>query len=188
MASIWVDSLAHSFEQALDMLAAAVRDCPEALWETSMWRVPAPGVDHQFLAPDWSLVTDPAQRDALARRWVERRATPWSVAWHALEVFDYDLNGELGPWSPPPPFAGHPHWRDLASLPSAWSPSEVLGYVDHCRRQMRSALAEMTEEKSARPLPAAHRYSGQPHARIITGLLVHTAEHAAQIRQFITAG
>jgi hypothetical protein len=188
MASIWVDSLARSFEQALDMLAGAVRDCGAELWETSMWRVLAPGADFHFLARDWSPVTDLAQRDALAKLWVERRATPWSVAWHALEVFDYDLNGESGPWSPPPPFAGHPHWRDLASLPAAWAPSEVLGYVDHCRRQMRSALAEMTEERAARPLPASHRYGGQPHARIITGLLVHTAEHAAQIRQFITTG
>jgi hypothetical protein len=186
MASFWVESLGRSFEQGLDMLAAAVRDCPPELWETSMWQAPAPGADHQFLGQDWSPITDSAQRAALAQRWVERRATPWSVAWHALEVFDYDLNGEFDPWAPPPPFTGHPHWRDLPTLPVAWAPSEMLGYVDHCRRQLRDALAGMTDEKARRPLPPAHRYGGQPHARIITGLLVHTTEHAAQIRQFIT--
>src|SRR3954454_17019433 len=97
MASIWVESLGRTFEEALDLLVAAGRDCTDELWETSMWPVPAPGPDFQFLRPDWSPVTNPAQRSALIEQWVERRSTPWSVAWHALEVFDYDLNGELGP-------------------------------------------------------------------------------------------
>ena len=96
-----------------------------------------------------SPVTDPAERNALVQRWVQRRSTPWSVAWHALEVFDYDLNGEFGPWAPPPPFTGHPHWRDLPSLPAAWSRSEMLGYIDYCRQQARNTLADMTDEKAA---------------------------------------
>ncbi len=187
MTSIWVESLGRSFEQALDLLAAAVRDCTDELWETSMWLVSAPDPERQFLGPDWNPITDPAQRRALAQQWVLRWATPWSVAWHALEVLDYELNGEFGPWAPPPPFTGHPHWRDLTSLPAAWSRSEMLGYVDYCRQRVRSTLAGMTDEKAATPLPPAHRYQGQPHAWIITGLLVHTTEHATQIRQCITA-
>ena len=187
MASIWVESLGRSFERALDMLAAAVRGCTDELWETAMWPVPAPGPDRQFLGSDWKPVTDSAQRRALVQRWVQRWSTPWSVAWHALEVLDYDLNGESGPWAPPPPFTGHPHWRDLPSLPAAWSRSEMLGYIDYCRQQVRNTLAGMTDEKAATPLPPAHRYRGQPHAWIITGLVGHTTEHASQIRQFITA-
>lgn len=186
MISIWVESLGRGFEDALDMLAAAVNDCTGQLWETAMWDVPTPGAEHQFLAPDWSPITDGAQRIALGEQWVRRRSTPWSVAWHALEVFDYDLNGDFGPWAPPPPFAGHPHWRDLPSLPSPWSQSEVLGYVDYCRQRVREALTEMTDERAATPLPPTHRYGGQPYARIIAGILVHTTEHASQIRQFIT--
>ncbi|MEX0784444.1 MAG: DinB family protein [Dehalococcoidia bacterium] len=187
MASIWVESLGRSFEQALDMLAAAVRDCTDELWETPMWQVPALGPDHQFLGSDWKPVTDPEQRSTLAQRWVERRSTPWSVAWHALEVFDYDLSGELGPWAPPPPFSGHPHWRDLPSLPAVWSRSESLGYIDYCRQRVGDTLAGMTEEKAVRPLPPTHRYGGQPHAWLITDLVRHTTEHGSQIRQFITA-
>jgi hypothetical protein len=187
MASIWVESLGRNFEQALDLLAGSVHDCTDELWEHSMWEVPAPGADHQFLGPDWNPITDAAQRSALIERWVQRWSTPWSVAWHALEVFDYDLNGEFGPWTPPPPFAGHPHWRDLPSLPAAWSRSETLGYIDYCRQQARNALADMTDEKAATPLPQAHRYGGQPYAWIITGIVGHTTEHASQIRQFLTA-
>jgi hypothetical protein len=102
-------------------------------------------------------------------------------------VFDYDLNGEFGPWAPPPPFNGHPHWRDLPGMPRAWSRSEVVGYIDYCREQARDTLLAMTDEKAATPLPAAHRYGGQPYAWIITSLAGHTTEHASQIRQFITA-
>ncbi len=187
MASIWVESVGRSLEHALDLLAAAVRDCTDELWEAPMWHVPAPGPEHQFLGPDWSPITDPSQREALAQQWVQRRSTPWAVAWHALESLDYDLNGEFGPWTPPAPFAGHPHWRDLPSLPDAWSRSEMFAYIDYCRQQMRTTLADMTDEKAATPLPQAHRYRGQPHAWIITSLVGHTTEHAAQIRQFITA-
>jgi hypothetical protein len=187
MASIWLESLGRSFEQAFDLLAAGVRDCTDELWETSMWEVPLPDADHQFLDADWNAVTDPTEHSALARGWVERRSTPWSVAWHALECLDYDLNGDFGPWAPPPPFTGHPHWRDLPSLPAAWSRSEVLGYAEYCRRQVRDTLGGMTEEKASTPLPSSHRYGGQPYAWIITGMVAHTTEHASQIRQFITA-
>ena len=187
MASIWVESLGRSFEQALDVLAAAVRDCTDELWETSMWLVPAPEPDRQFLGSDWNPITDPAQRGALAQRWVQRWSTPWSVAWHALELLDYDLNGESGPWAPPPPFNGHPHWRDLPSLAAAFSRAEMLAYIDHCRQRVRDTLAGITDKKAATPLPPAHRYRGQPHAWIITSLVGHTTEHASHIRQFITA-
>lgn len=186
MGSIWVESLDRSFEHALDLLAAGVRDCTDGLWETAMWQVPAPDPGRQFVGSDSNPVTDPAQHRALVQRWAERWAAPWSVAWHALEGLDYDLTGESGPWAPPRPFTGHPHWRDLPNLPVAWSRPEMLGYIDYCRQRIRNTLAGMTDENAAAPLPPAHRYRGQPHAWIITGLVGHTTEHAAQIRQFIT--
>lgn len=187
MASIWVESLARSFEQSLDLLAAAVRDCTADFWEAPMWPVPALPEAHEFLGPDWQPISDPEQRTRLAQKWVERYSAPWAVAWHAMEVFDYDLSGELAPWMPPPPFFGHPHWRDLPSLDAAWSRPEILGYIEYCRGRVRAVLADMTDEKAATPLPPAHRYRGQPHAWLITSMVGHTTEHAAQIRQFITS-
>ncbi len=133
------------------------------------------------VGPDREPVTDPAARHAL----VQRRSTPWSVAWHALECLDYDLTGELAPWAPPPPFKGKPHWL-MTTLTAAWTPSELLGYVEYCRQRVRDTLSAMTDEKAATPLPPAHRYRGQPHAWIITGAIGHTIEHGSQIREFIT--
>jgi len=92
MTSIWVESLGRNFEAALDLMAAAVRDCTDELWESSMWEVPAGGRESNWLAPR---VTNPTARHAL----VQRHSTPWGVAWHALECLDYDLTGEFGPWA-----------------------------------------------------------------------------------------
>ena len=186
MASIWAESVGNSLGRALDLLATAVRDCTDELWEAGMWQVPEPEPDRRFFDSDWNPVTDPVQRRALVRLWRQRWSTPWSVAWHALEVLDYDLSGEFSPWAPPPPFTGHPHWRDLPILSAAWSQSEVLAYADYCRERTRITLATMTDEMGAALLPPAHRYGGQPYAKIVTALIGHTTEHASQIRQFIT--
>lgn len=183
MTSIWGDSVGRSLEQALELLADAVRDCSDELWVTPMWRVPDPEADREVLGADGLVVEDAAQRRAL----VQRQAMPWGVAWHALECVDYDLSGEPEPWAPPAPFGGHPHWRDLTSLPVAWSRLEVLAYIDYCRERVRDTFAGMSDAQASTLLPAAHRYGGQPHAWVITALVGHTTEHAAQIRQFITA-
>ena len=179
--SIWLESLGRSFDEALDLMAASVRDCTDELWETPMWEVPPWDTDFELVTPEGEPVTAPAERHAL----VQRHATPWAVVWHALECLDYDLTGEFEPWDPPAPFAGHPHWL-LTQMPRAWSQSEMLAYVDYCRDRVRRTLSGMTDEKASTPLPPPHRYSGRPHGWIITGMVGHTIEHAAQVRQFIT--
>jgi hypothetical protein len=179
--SIWVESLCRAFDEALDLLAAAMRDCTDELWESGMWDVPADLFGPEPPGPDGKPVTDLAARTAL----VQRRSAPWSVAWHALECLDYDLTGEFGPWAPPPPFAGNPHWM-LTALPAPWTRPEMLAYVDYCRQRVRDTLADMTEEKAAMPLPPSHRHRGQLYAWLITDKVGHTFEHASQIRQFIT--
>ena len=181
MTSIWVTSLARNLDAALDLLGAAIQECPDGLWGSGMWDVPADLFGPEPPGPRGRPVTDLSERKAL----VQRRSTPWSVAWHALEVLDYDLTGEFGPWAPPPPFAGHPHWM-LTALPEPWTRSDLLGYVGYCRQRVAHTLAGMTEEKAATPLPTAHRYGGEPYAWLVTATLGHTIEHASQIRQFIT--
>jgi hypothetical protein len=182
MSSIWVESLGRNFESSLGLLEAAIRDCTDELWETSMWVVPARDTDSELIGPEGTPVTDPAARHAL----VQRHSTPWSIAWHVLEVLDYDLAGEFVPWAPPPPYTGKAHWRELTTLHSAWSRSEMIVYVDYCRQRVRDTLSDMTDEKAATSLPPAHRYHGGAFAWELTGLPLHVVEHASQIRQFIT--
>ncbi|GGM10188.1 hypothetical protein GCM10011594_32610 [Nakamurella endophytica] len=177
-----MESTRRSLSEAVDLLSDAVQKCPDDLWCASMWRVEA----HEIVGPvndgGGGVITDPTEKDIRIQRW----AQPWSVAWHALEVLDYDLNGELRTWTPPPPFAGNPHWKTFASLRVGWSKAEIASYIDECRRRVQSTFDAMTDVKAATLLPAAHRYAGQPYAWLVTSLIGHTTAHAMQIRQFIT--
>lgn len=182
--TVWADSVRRSLNGALELLSAVVRDCPDELWCASMWRVRASEIVGEVFDGDGSPITDVARRDARIQRWSQ----PWSVAWHALEVLDYDLAGELDTWAPPPPFAGNPHWQTFTSLRVAWSQAEIAGYIDHCRRRVQDTFDDMTEDHASTLLPAAHRYAGQPYAWIVTSLIGHTTAHATQIRQLTTTG
>ena len=181
MTTIWAESVAAALDDALITLALAVGGCEGGAWEASMWEVPARDPAHPLVGPEGRPVTDEAERMALLQRF----STPWSVAWHALEVLDYDLTAELGPWAgPPAPFAGHSHWRDFTSLPRAWQQPEVLGYIEYCRQRVRDTFEGLTDEQAATPCEK-YRRPGLPYARILTMLVAHTSEHAAQILQFV---
>jgi hypothetical protein len=134
----------------------------------------------------WALSDDDWRPSEGAEAYEARRSTPWSVAWHALEVADYDLTGDLTPFSPPPPFTDKAHWRDLPFLATPWSQSELIGYIDELRRRSDATLSALTDEKASTPLPATHRYAGQPFAWLVANIPIHTVEHAAQIRQFVS--
>jgi hypothetical protein len=181
MTSVWADSVAAALDDALITLALAVGMCEGTAWEASMWVVPALEPGQPITGTGGVLVTDPAERLAL----VQRFSMPWSVAWHALEVVDYYLTANLSPWAgPPEPFTDHPHWRDFTSLPRPWRQSEILDYVEHCRRGARDTFAELTDERAATPTPSM---PWTPYARVLTGLVAHTNEHAAQILQHLNA-
>ena len=77
-----------------------------------MWEVPTDLFGPDPPGPDGKPMVDAETRCTV----VQRRLTPWSVGWHALECLDYDLTGEFGPWSPP--FPRKPHWS-LTALPRA---------------------------------------------------------------------
>lgn len=183
MSSAWGVSVRRSLDEALELLAAAVRDCPVGLWSEPMWHVERSDIVGETRDVDGTLVTDPAQREALVQRW----STPWSVAWHALEVLDYDLAGGSDGWEPPQPFRGNPHWRTFTSLPVPWSQAAIGDYVEYCRERVRDTLADLSEAKAATLLPPTHRYGGSPYAQIVTSLVGHTTAHAIQIRQFVAA-
>ena len=181
MKSIWAESVARALDDALTTLSLAVGVCDDDVWESNMWEVPARDQEHPLTGPGGGLVTDPAERLAL----VQRFSTPWSVAWHVLEVVDYYLTGDLSPWAgPPEPFTHHPHWRDFTSLPRPWQQSEILGYVEHCRRCSGDTFDGLTDERAATPTPAM---PWTPYARVLIGLVAHTNEHAAQILQHTNA-
>ena len=162
MATALALSLARTFDDALRMLEAAVRDCPDALWETDLWSD----------AP-----MSPGPHGGL------HGSAPWFLAYHALTCLDYDLAAEFEPWAPPKPFDDNT-W----SYPNRmFAKPEVLGYVEYCRGRVAHALDALTEDTAMRPVPSAHRYAGTLYGVMIGTIPLHVTEHATQIRAFIAA-
>lgn len=156
-------SLSRNFEVALRLLEAALADCPGDLWQTDLWPDEAP--------------TSPAPYGGL------HGSAPWFLGYHALSCLDYDLTGAFEPWEPPEPFDDNTY----ASPNRVFTQPELLGYVDWCRGRVRRTLDALTEEAAARPLPRAHRQHGMPYGVLVGSLPLHVVEHAAQLRQYLTA-
>lgn len=163
MTGPFVHSMASNFRTALELMEAAVGDCPDRLWETDLWPGEAP--------------TGPAPHGGL------HGSAPWFLAYHALLTLDYDLTAELAPWEPPQPF----DQNTFAYPDRVFSPTEILGYLRYCRARVRQTLDGLSEETAARPLPEAHRYRGMQYGVLVGSVPLHVVEHAAQIRQFLTA-
>ena len=163
MANPFVQSMASNFEEALRLMAAALTDCPDDMFETDLWPDEAP--------------TGPTPQGGL------HGSAPWFLAYHALLTLDYDLTAEFEPWQPPQPFDENTY----AFPKRIFTKAELLYYIDYCRGRVRRTLDELTEDTAARTLPGVHRYHGMLYGVILGSIPLHVIEHASQIRQFLTA-
>ena len=194
MTSIWVEILDGNLHRALDLMEAAVRDSTDELWSTPMWEVLDPPPDGEVRGPAGDVVTDPSARHAL----VQLYATPWAVAWHALERFDFMLTGGFVPWEIWQGFRGRTGWTppparsvwdrpygglDVTTLSEPWSRADLLDFTAYCKDRVADTLEELTDEQ------ATTRIGGrrEPYVARVIDKMGHVIEHGAQIRQFITA-
>ena len=192
MASVWVVSLGGRFQRAFDLLEAAVRDCTDELWQTTMWEVPDDDA-REIRGPGGAPITGPADRHAL----VQRFGTPWGIAWHALERLDFLLTGGFVPWDIWPPLSerladgtamaevavggvsGH-SGLDILTMSTPWTRPDLFSYIDYCRERVVDTLQDVTDEKAATPRGRT------TYAERLMQAYDHVVEHASQIRQFIT--
>lgn len=175
MDEAWKASLRDTFREAFDLVERALRDCPDALWEESLWPVAErPPIRHGLGAG----LPEATRRQAYSAFWF--------VAWHTLNVAHYDIEGEELPpgWGAPPPFDQYVTDRDTLP-PRAWTRDEVLEHAAVTRRRIDEVVAALTDERVARPVPAPHRYAGRPYAWLLLLCLTHTREHAAQLDLFL---
>ena len=194
MTAIWIDSLGRNFQRAFDLMEAAVRDCTDELWQSSMWEVPDNDAAREVRGPAGNLVTDAAERHALLQLY----ATPWAVAWHALERLDFMFTGGFVPWEIWPGFAGRTGltpppvrsvWAspygglDITTISEPWSRADLLAFTDYSRQRAVDSLEELTDERAA----TLQGRRAEPYAARLMDKLGHVIEHGSQIRQFITA-
>lgn len=148
----------RQYEAAIDDLGAALRDCPDDLWERQLW----PDEPDQWVAPGFSSF--------------------WYVGYHTLFWIDLYLTGAEEGFAPPPPF-DLVEMQDGETLPRVYSRAELLDYLEICRSRCRETILAMTAEQ-ARQL-CRFPWGEMPYAEVQLRCLRHVAEHAAQLHLFL---
>ena len=180
------DGMGERFEEAIDRLEAAVRDCPPHLWHESLW--PVPRTD-PWVWPQPGVEPVPERTDES----IQRFSAFWCVAYHALFFLDLYATPIGRPFELPDDIKGGP--EDLGfgadgavAVPNETWPQEALvRYADHGRRKIRETLASVTDEDLARRCPNDHPRAGQTFGEVLQVNLAHVREHGGQLADFLAA-
>jgi hypothetical protein len=148
----------RQFSVAIDDLAAALRDCPDDLWEARLW------------------ADEPDQ-------WVAKGfGAFWYLGYHTLFWLDLYLTGAEEGFAPPPPF-DLVEMEEGESLPRVYTREELLGYAALCRERCRAAILALTEEGARRV--CGFPWGEVPFGELLLYNMRHVVEHAAQLRMFL---
>jgi hypothetical protein len=178
--TIWKVSLGRAYERAIDSLAQALCDCPDGLWDASLWEVRK---EQPFVWPVRT-VDGTHGDEASQERLLQVYSAFWNVAYHALFHLDFYLSGAVLPFDPPAPFREDEHRANV--VPNrAYTRSELQDYLAYNRQKARATFAALTDEQAASPLPPDSQHAGRPFADLLLLNLLHVQEHAAQMGLFL---
>jgi hypothetical protein len=148
----------RQFGASIEMLGEALRDCPDELWEKRLWQ----DQPDQWVASGFS--------------------TFWYLGYHALFWLDLYLTGAEEGFAPPAPF-------DLVEmeagevLPQTYSRTELLEYLEFCRRKCQETLGALSSEQAQRM--CRFPWGELTFAELQLYNLRHVQEHAAQLLLFL---
>ncbi|HEY1012845.1 MAG TPA: DinB family protein [Herpetosiphonaceae bacterium] len=152
------DMLWRQFDTALDALGAALRACPDALWQEQLW----PDEPGQFVAAGF--------------------ASFWYLGYHTLFWLDVYLTGTEEGFAPPAPFA-LVEMEEGESLPRVYGRDELLGYLALGRSRCAATISALTPEAALRP--CAFAWGELPFGELLLYNLRHVQEHAAHLHMFL---
>jgi hypothetical protein len=119
MESIWKTSLLKQFGAAIDMLENALNECPNELWEMTLWEDDAM----------------PAGSSAF-----------WNIAYHTLFWLDLYLSGALEGFAPPPPFTLDE--LEVGKVTRVFTRTELQNYLAYDRKKCQATLSTLTDEQA----------------------------------------
>jgi hypothetical protein len=150
--------LGRQYAVTLKAFGAALRNCPDELWERRLW-------DDQ---PD---------------QWVAAGFSAfWYLAYHTLFWLDLYLTGAEEGFVPPAPFdlvemeAGE-------SLPRTYTRQELLDYLDHCRRRCEETIGGLSSDQARRL--CRFPWGELPFGELLVYTLRHVQEHTAHLEMFL---
>jgi hypothetical protein len=158
MAIIDNEMLWRQFGAAIDMLSGALRDCPDELWEESLWE----DQPDQWVAAGFSAF--------------------WYLCYHTLFWLDLYLTGAEEGFAPPAPF-DLVEMEPGEALPRTYTREELLHYLEHCRRKCKETIGSLSKERAYQLCRFA--WGDLPFAELQLYSLRHVQEHGAQLRMFL---
>lgn len=178
-----LETLVQEFDEAIDQLEAGLRECPDDLWEASLWEV------KRTDAWIWPAndQPEPGRTDAS----IQVFSAIWMVAYHCLFYLDFYMTTDMGSFQTPEFIRGGVEEDPInefgtAKFPDGVYPRELLiKYLDHGRAQARDVISSLTDEELAKRCPPHHPHAGKTLAELLQVNLAHIREHGGQIRDFI---
>jgi hypothetical protein len=177
-------TLLENFVAAIDSFERAVRDCPEQLWDASLWEVkttdpwvwPKPGVEP---IPERTVES------------IQIYSAFWQVAAHCAFFLDFYLSGpHIADYRPPSPFEGQmdERWEADGCVelpPRRFTRDELLAYITFGREKAERILPTLAPDDLALPMPVGHPWAGSTYEALLQVNLQHVKEHAGSMVRLI---
>ena len=148
----------RQFGAAIDMLGSALSDCPDELWEKSLWE----DQPDQWMAAGFS--------------------SYWYLCYHTLFWLDLYLTGAEEGFVPPAPF-DLVEMDPAGVLPRTYTRQELLRYLEYCRRKCQETIGALSNEQANRLCRFA--WGELTFAELQLYNLRHVQEHGAQLHMFL---
>ena len=148
----------RQFGAAIDMLSDSLRDCPDEIWEKSLWE----DQPDQWVAAGFSSF--------------------WYLGYHTLFWLDLYLTGAEEGFAPPAPF-DLVEMEANEVLPRTYTREELLRYLESCRRKCQETIGALSHEQASRL--CRFGWGELPFAELQLYNLRHVQEHGAQLRMFL---
>ncbi len=152
------DMLWRQFAVTIDSFGAALRNCPDELWEKRLWA----DEPDQWVAAGFSAY--------------------WYLCYHTLFWLDLYLTGAEEGFMPPEPF-DLVEMEANEVLPRTYSREELLGYLQTCRQRCQDTVTTLSTEQAYRV--CRFPWGEVPFAELMLYTMRHVQEHAAQLHFFL---
>jgi DinB family protein len=176
--------LIAKFEGAIDVLERALRECPDELWEASVWRV---SPDDPWMWPAEGIEPIPERTEES----IQAISAFWAVAYHCLWYLDFYLTTDMATFRSLEAVRGGPEEQGMAAdgaarLPSPIYPREILlEYLDYGRRRALALIPSVTDNELQARCPPGHPHAGKSLEQLLGVNLAHLREHGGDLVAFV---
>jgi hypothetical protein len=152
MNPFWKTVIWEQFGATIDSFENALRDCPEDLWHTRLWKYPT-------------------EQPVLSE--------VWYVVYHTLFWLDLYLTGTEEGFLPPAPFTLIEQ-DETGPIPErAYRKAELQAYLAGCRERCHTTIEQLTDEQAQRM--GYFGWGALSFAELLLYNMRHVQEHTSQL-------